>query len=736
MSELNEKKVKTRIVHKHDIAANWRQAVNFVPKQGELIIYDDRYTDRDGNERIVAEAVRYKIGDGVTKVNDLPFVSEAEHAALSDSLAVIGVDNKNITNATATAIGKGNITGVKGFYIKQVTSISSDSAKIELEPYKEILKKDLLETTDVGGEYSGLVVFPELVNERTPGTITLVTDAEDGDKVISVNKSYSQIPISFGSASRVLDVVLSPEIYNYKLLCPLAVGEIAFPYQAGDKLSIVYGPEAKRYDQVLTVTAITNDIGNGEFSVTVKGIPYPDESWNWDIEASKRGMYNHCVYCVNKPDIDGVVLSKYMSALGRDNKAMGHCSFTAGRENKTTCQYGTALGYRNEAGYAGLATGRGNKVLGEYSAAFGRDNTINEDSQWNITAGQNNIISGKARHSLVAGENNIVKSSWQNLVSGKENNVTGGQSSIIAGMWNGCKVDELNQHVEESLHCAPFASAVFGCGNYNPNDFAIVAGKNNSVSKYSATFGYSNTTAQDGNSGTRGWFSLISGKDNYNSGDFAIVVGESNHNHNSHGAIFGRSNTNSGDRTLITGDANTGISKNSLICGVGNSVETAEGGAVALGERNNITISHSIAIGTDNEVLTSPYGIAIGAENKVTNKYSIALGVCVQSTRNEQVVIGRFNDTNTASDALVAFGTGTSKIPKTGLYLTNSGTYSNAPIYENGTSLANKYAAKEFGLPTYNRETDEGKVLKIVNGVPTWTADVSETAETVQMNSH
>ena len=76
MSEQNVKQVKTRIIHKHDIADNWALAVNFRPKQGELIIYDDRYTDSEGNEVIVADRVRYKIGDGATLVNELPFIDD------------------------------------------------------------------------------------------------------------------------------------------------------------------------------------------------------------------------------------------------------------------------------------------------------------------------------------------------------------------------------------------------------------------------------------------------------------------------------------------------------------------------------------------------------------------------------------------------------------------------------------------------------------------------------------
>lgn len=60
-----EKTLNARIVHKHDIEENWLKAVNFIPKQGEMIVYDidDNYT----YERI-------KIGDGVTLVSALPFV--------------------------------------------------------------------------------------------------------------------------------------------------------------------------------------------------------------------------------------------------------------------------------------------------------------------------------------------------------------------------------------------------------------------------------------------------------------------------------------------------------------------------------------------------------------------------------------------------------------------------------------------------------------------------------------
>lgn len=60
-----EKNINTRIEHKHDIEANWNKAINFVPKAGELIIYDP-----DENYSYY----RVKIGNGQQKLSELSFL--------------------------------------------------------------------------------------------------------------------------------------------------------------------------------------------------------------------------------------------------------------------------------------------------------------------------------------------------------------------------------------------------------------------------------------------------------------------------------------------------------------------------------------------------------------------------------------------------------------------------------------------------------------------------------------
>ena len=61
---MSEQIFNTRIQQKHDVEANWVKAVNFIPKAGEIIIYD---ADESHNY------ARLKIGDGLTLINNLNF---------------------------------------------------------------------------------------------------------------------------------------------------------------------------------------------------------------------------------------------------------------------------------------------------------------------------------------------------------------------------------------------------------------------------------------------------------------------------------------------------------------------------------------------------------------------------------------------------------------------------------------------------------------------------------------
>jgi len=68
--------MKDRVLIKHDIAANWAKAVNFIPMAGELIIYDGIVENG-----VYLEQPKIKVGDGVHKLAELPFLETESQKA-------------------------------------------------------------------------------------------------------------------------------------------------------------------------------------------------------------------------------------------------------------------------------------------------------------------------------------------------------------------------------------------------------------------------------------------------------------------------------------------------------------------------------------------------------------------------------------------------------------------------------------------------------------------------------
>lgn len=92
------KKVKTRIMCKHDTEEHWGLANNFVPLAGEIIIYD-----ADEQHSIP----RIKIGDGNTPIANLSFINS---------------DDNNVPDALGALIGCGttdpDTSSTSKFYFK------------------------------------------------------------------------------------------------------------------------------------------------------------------------------------------------------------------------------------------------------------------------------------------------------------------------------------------------------------------------------------------------------------------------------------------------------------------------------------------------------------------------------------------------------------------------------------------------------------------------------------------
>ena len=105
------KTIKTRIIQKHAVEADWLKATNFIPLKGELIIYDVDAT---------YTYPRFKVGDGVTLVNSLPFsdmpmtVVNAEINNINDKKINLpetdGTVNYGTAGQFAVSDGAGGIT--------------------------------------------------------------------------------------------------------------------------------------------------------------------------------------------------------------------------------------------------------------------------------------------------------------------------------------------------------------------------------------------------------------------------------------------------------------------------------------------------------------------------------------------------------------------------------------------------------------------------------------------------
>lgn len=84
--------VNTRIQLKHDTTENWNNAIGFIPKPGEIIIYDDyevkHYTVEEYGEQVEKTALipNIKVGTGNAYVQDLAFVDEKTRAILMEHI--------------------------------------------------------------------------------------------------------------------------------------------------------------------------------------------------------------------------------------------------------------------------------------------------------------------------------------------------------------------------------------------------------------------------------------------------------------------------------------------------------------------------------------------------------------------------------------------------------------------------------------------------------------------------
>ena len=163
-----DKNFKARIVNKNGTSAEWEKATSFIPKKGELILYTDLN--------------KIKIGDGVTKVNDLPFLTVPNKTSdlTNDSgyITNTSVDTKlkdKVSKAGDTMIGNLAMSNHK------ITGVAAPAADTDAANKKYV--DDAIPTAQIEELSSAVAKAEPFIVEVT------VTNPSN----ISANKTFSEI---------------------------------------------------------------------------------------------------------------------------------------------------------------------------------------------------------------------------------------------------------------------------------------------------------------------------------------------------------------------------------------------------------------------------------------------------------------------------------------------------------------------------------------------------------------
>lgn len=104
---MSEKKMNARVLNKHDTRTNWSKATGFIPKPGEIIIYDKDPANGDDSGY-----PKFKVGNGIDIPIDLPFATG--DLPMEKGAGVDAVQQKGCTASGDYSFAEGNATNATG----------------------------------------------------------------------------------------------------------------------------------------------------------------------------------------------------------------------------------------------------------------------------------------------------------------------------------------------------------------------------------------------------------------------------------------------------------------------------------------------------------------------------------------------------------------------------------------------------------------------------------------------
>ena len=306
------KYVSGRLQDKHDIEANWNKAVNFIPMVAETIVYDIDDTH---------DKPRFKIGDGIRTVVELPFFESAAPGEgggagqVTENGGVIFNDENNKAIAANSMVsGTNTQAGGKAFEIIDIHYQASDNS--------------LLLFLDNAEEKPELDALEAYISENNIDITTL-------DVTIIATQSSQNPARSWGNldyCGKIMGIGNDDTSHSYLFHITNTFKEGQHPWASAEQPAQFIIPALSQFGTI-TIGVAANASG---YDTKAIGAVANAEGYN----NMAVGKYSH---------VDGRdnVAGGYSShATGWNNKALGQASFVGGKNNtvRNTAHRSAAFG--------------------------------------------------------------------------------------------------------------------------------------------------------------------------------------------------------------------------------------------------------------------------------------------------------------------------------------------------------------------------------------------------------
>ena len=421
-----QKTLQARIINKHDTEENWAKVANtFIPKKGEIIIYD-----ADSNYSYE----RIKVGDGTSTIGNLPFAINAEIQAHIDDIPTTDSTNLLTSGTIKTALDlKLNIVDAAGQKTAEGGEIFNDyennaaGSYAHAEGYGAVASGNISHAEGRGTTASGAISHAE--GYQTQAT-TQCAHAEGRETHATAYYAHAEgyLTTASGTNSHAEGHLSNAKETNSHAEGITTTASGAASHAEGiSTTTLSQGAHAEGGTTIAGANGftITNVVASTSSSVLTLDTTAIDDTWlnqkcviktnteycdvtitavdsanktvtvnkvigNLSATTSTETNPQNYIVLLSKPSIGNFKIAYGAHAEGGLSNAYSFMSHAEGYQTKAVGQYSHAEGYQTFAGTGAHAEGLNTKALGPRSHAEGLNaiasGMASHAEGWNTTA--------------------------------------------------------------------------------------------------------------------------------------------------------------------------------------------------------------------------------------------------------------------------------------------------------------------------------------------------------------